>query len=326
MNSKIAWIIAIAMFLAFGAFILSSVVFPGPTPPTRLALQKDFLELHDQPAWPEKILGPAPSAPGNAGDDYARAVALWKPYAAEITSSEFYRDPSKAAPGKIMDVLKEMHKHVVSAATKSDMRYIFVHTPQTFEVGINYEPINVLQDMALGLDRLGTHYFFQKRYADSERVFLALLAMGRHMVAERSRVCLVQDGLMQQGLMMDRLIELYGKWDDAHRARLDDLYAYRTQVSEARNFYQNKFSTLWKFPPSPGDALRVAAGDKDRAWRIQGILQMGVLRFGAPQRGDQRALAKILDKYRNSSDPMEAAAAKAAAELTIEQYRQLGTK
>ena len=78
--------------------------------------------------------------------------------------------------------------------------------------------------------------------------------------------------------------------------------------------------------PNPGDVFNVAENDKDRSWRIQAILSLGIVKFTATKRGDLRRVRKIIDKNVAGDDPLAAAAAKAAKELTARQFNQLGTR
>ena len=52
---------------------------------------------------------------------------------------------------------------------------------------------------------------------------------------------------------------------------------------------------------------------------------LGIVRFRAESKDDLRHANKLLDRYAASGEALEAAAAKAAKDLTVEQYRTLGT-
>jgi hypothetical protein len=71
-----------------------------------------------------------------------------------------------------------------------------------------------------------------------------------------------------------------------------------------------------------GDVFAIAKDSQERMWRVEAILQLGRLRYNAASGADQRAANRMLKKMaENETDPIIRAAAKAAAELTIEKYR-----
>ena len=72
--------------------------------------------------------------------------------------------------------------------------------------------------------------------------------------------------------------------------------------------------------------VAAASGPTHRRVRVQGLLVLGIVKFSAPQRGDVRVAKKLMDRYAASDDPLEAAAAKAARELTREDFRRIGTQ
>jgi hypothetical protein len=58
---------------------------------------------------------------------------------------------------------------------------------------------------------------------------------------------------------------------------------------------------------------------------VEAIAMLGVVKYVAPGRGDQRHARNLIEGYSNSDDPIIAAAAKAADTLTVEQLRLLGS-
>jgi hypothetical protein len=80
--------------------------------------------------------------------------------------------------------------------------------------------------------------------------------------------------------------------------------------------------SAWRCP-HPGDVFNLAANHADRAIRVEAIVVLGIIRHGQIGRGDQRTVRKLIDKYLESSDELEAAAAKAAHEMTQEDLRMM---
>jgi hypothetical protein len=59
-------------------------------------------------------------------------------------------------------------------------------------------------------------------------------------------------------------------------------------------------------------------------WRVEAILKLGRYRFNAGRIGDQRnAIKTIKDLLTHDPDPVIRAAAQAAHDLTLEQYRMM---
>jgi len=129
-----------------------------------------------------------------------------------------------------------------------------------------------------------------------------------------------------QVLALDALRDLYKLWGSARAGRVEQLQQYDTKLSAVRAFHEGKLKILWAAHPHAGDVFYVIEGDQDRAWRVQALLELGILRFSAETRGDRKKTAKLIERYCAGADEMEAAAARAARDLTEEEFNVLGTK
>ena len=58
-------------------------------------------------------------------------------------------------------------------------------------------------------------------------------------------------------------------------------------------------------------------------WRTSAILAIGRMRYNTPRRGDQLAAPRELKAWTTDPDPAVRAAANAASNLTLQQYRML---
>jgi hypothetical protein len=72
-----------------------------------------------------------------------------------------------------------------------------------------------------------------------------------------------------------------------------------------------------------GDVAWFARHAEDRMWRVEAIFKMGRYRFNAGRIGDQHAAELLLKDLCDDPDPVIQTAARAARDLTIEQYRML---
>jgi tetratricopeptide (TPR) repeat protein len=73
-----------------------------------------------------------------------------------------------------------------------------------------------------------------------------------------------------------------------------------------------------------GDVFHIARHAKERMWRVEAILKLGRMRYNAARLADQQAAERALDELRDDPDAVIRAAANAAKNLSIEQYRMLG--
>jgi len=146
------------------------------------------------------------------------------------------------------------------------------------------------------------------------------------MAGEHSRVDMTNTGLQVQ---LDALGVLAAvcRAEGGEKAKLlDKIQAYSDSLLAFRRHIEGKQRIVWALPPKPGDVFYVIENDKDRAWRVQAILALGVLRFTAQTRGDDRYTAKLIEQFKASSDPLEAAAAKTADEMTDVDFNLVGTR
>jgi hypothetical protein len=90
---------------------------------------------------------------------------------------------------------------------------------------------------------------------------------------------------------------------------------------------KRKINYLWRIPRNPRDIIAVAEGDKDRAWRVEAILVLGITKFSVNPQKDpdiHKKVVELIDKCAASSDPLEALAGKSAKEFTKPQFNTLG--
>jgi hypothetical protein len=73
-----------------------------------------------------------------------------------------------------------------------------------------------------------------------------------------------------------------------------------------------------------GDVFVFASDSQERLWRVEATLQLGRIRFGVARRADQRGAAALAAKLAADTDPAVRAAACAARDLTLGDYRMQG--
>ena len=172
--------------------------------------------------------------------------------------------------------------------------------------------------------------------AKAEKILLARLTLGWHMTNNRVYPYFVWSGLHVQEAACYQLEQLYQKWD-GHTPQAEKTDQYRESVETVIQFFEHKKKYLFdKFAspkrenlPEPGDIFNVVENDKDPCWRIQGIFSLGML-LNDPatfrERGDEKYTHKLLEMKMKEGSDEEKAAAKAASELTPEEFGNLGSK
>lgn len=331
MGNKLGWVLAGVAVLGVTALVLVVVVFPPASAPTGATLRGGSLDLHLVGVSAAKVIGAVPAGKGNAGDDYRKAIDAHRKHAKLIAEAigKFGETPRvhPTLPPPALEALEQIASHVAAGAARKEMRFTFVHTPATFEYGYFYRPTEDLERVAEPLSLLVYHYRAAKRYADAEKVLRDRFVMGWHMMNERSRTDLVTRGIAIQEQTISSLKTLYRERPGGHAAKIADLAEYATALREVREHYFRKhliFASANSI--EPGDVFNIAVNDKDRAFRVQAILALGRLRFVATRRGDVRRTKKLIERFLESDDPLERAAAVAARDLTPEEYRLSGMK
>lgn len=321
MGNKAGWIVAGVLVLGVGAIvaymIIGSMFDDAPSPPTSATTGFGALDFKDTTVPPTQVLGSLPSGAGNAADDYAQAARVYRSNR-ELCKGIIDKMPTryKEAP-KLADVdlavLKQIDQFVAAGAAKAKMDFVFTHTPREFTVGWYYRPGCELMNVGKCLEALAGDYASRKEYAQAEQVLKHMITLGWHMVQERAVACVTWLGQDMQLLALSRLAnDVYLPWRGRDDKQIAVVREYAIALDTFGAALTTKLKILQVAKPAPGDVFNIIAHDKDRAWRIQGILTLGVLKYVSVQDNDRKHSEKLIEKYCASQDPLEAAAAKAA--------------
>lgn len=322
MGSKLGWIVAGVLVAVLAVIIIMYAVMPSPSRATPATRKAGFMDLKQVSIPVGDIVGAAPSGAGNAADDYIRALAVVRQREQEIASVDA---GGSSAAG--MTALRKVASLVAAGADKANLEYTFTHTPKTFDVGYRYGPAVDLQTISGAMFILGRKLYESKKYAEAEKVLFDLFVMGWHVAKERANVYVVRTGFGIQMTALGGLQSVYRDWGPEYSDKRARVAAYINEIITLEREYDEKQRICWSTDPNPGDVFHLIEKDQDRAWRVQALLSLGILKYRHEnRRGDMRELEELLDRFSNSSDPFEAAAAKAAKNLTREEFRRLGTK
>jgi hypothetical protein len=322
MGNKLGWIIATGLAVALIAFVLVRVFVPSVTPPTQATTQPGALELISPGGDIQAIIGYVPKAPGNAGDDYAKALHYYKENADDFREgSELVENqPKGLLRAYQLDRFENLAKLLAPGSLKKDMQFTFVHTPQKLKVTARADGGADLQDLADAMDSLCVHYYRDGKINQAISAGLCQFVLGWQMMNERRRADIVARGMDIQLRSCQRLAVCYRKKGDKSKAR-----AAREHVAElekATKQFAEKFRIVWATKANPGDIFNIIDNDADQTWQLEATLALGVLKFTAKgQAGDMDALEKHLAKAEASDDKLIRAAAKVARECTKPQIQ-----
>jgi hypothetical protein len=329
MGSSFGWILSGILLLVLGLIITLVVAFPQPSDATAATQQKGFFEKCEPSRPVTDALGYTPNAPGNAADDYVRAMSVMKTNRRKLELGRLNIEKCLPLDADSLAVYEQVAKHVRAGAKKKQMKYTMVYTPKTLRVSMMPQGLKALRAVGECLAELAMAYHDTKQYDKAIEVAKVRFVLGWHMMNERARAMTVTAGMeIQQGAAKE-IAELYTLMDQPEKARKPQAYA--SGISQAVGLYNRKLGTLWilqtqrkpnSSKPTPGDAFRYVEEDEDIVWRIDGTLYLGQIRVQVKHRGDLRIANKLIQESAKSNNHYLRAAAKAASIVTIEDLRR----
>jgi hypothetical protein len=323
--NKLGWVVAGALAVGVLTVVTAVALLPSATKPTLATTRAGVLDFHDTGVAVADVLGAEPADRGNAADDYVKAARKLKAnWQAVKAAGESVRHPAPA----VLALLEEVHADVARGATKREMRFVVEHSGEEFEVAPIFEPAGDLEKVGWALTAvLAGHYADSRQYAKAERALRHAFAMGRHMMNERARVDAVLRGLRLQQRAIRQLQGLYTRWGGGHGQRLPRLRAYASGLERVSSAFRGKWVVVWTATPEPGDVFNIIENDKDRAWRVDALLGLSIVKIRErSHRGNSRKVRQLIDRFLRSSDPLERCAARAAERFTRADFDKLGYK
>jgi len=340
-GSKTGWILAVALIIV----VIGVAYFVIVDPPTSLPIDTNvagFLDLKVVDVPLREVIGVEPTAPGNAAEDYQKAVQVYISSADDIeaTGDAPHFDGLVASENPWTDpglkACKQIAAHVADGAKKKNMRYSFLYSPKHLKFGYHHAHAEHLFKVAVGVHQCYQIHRDRKEYAQAEKHLKDLLIYGVHVLSERAFPHVGWQGIEIQTTALQRLQELYKLWAGAPRHRLESIRQYESSLRLVSANYRKKKRIVWDnipandpitFEPrlSPGDVFNMAENEKDRAWKAQAIIALGAVKYRVTGRGDLKKARRLIERFLLSDDPIVAASAKAVDELTEDQFLRSGT-
>jgi len=340
-GSKTGWILALALIVV----VIGAAYFLIVDPPASLprdTTAAGFLDLKVVDVPLRDVIGVEPTAPGNAAEDYQKAVQVYlsSADAIEATGDAPHFDGLVASENPWTDpglkACKQIAAHVADGAKKKEMRYTFLYSPKHLKFGYHHTHADHLFKVAVGVHQCYQVHRDRKEYAQAEKHLKDLLIFGVHVLSERALPHVGWQGIEIQTTAIQRLQELYKLWAGAPRHRLESIEAYENSLRLVSANYRKKKRIVWDnipandpitFEPrlSAGDVFNMAENENDRSWKVQAIIALGAVKFRMTGRGDLKKARKLIERFLRSDDPIVAAAAKAAHELEEKEFLHSGT-
>jgi hypothetical protein len=318
-GNKIGWMLSviIAGLMGWGIFVLGSApVIAKPS-----GKFKNIATPINLPMSPSEALPGVMTEDRDAGDDYRQAIQL------------YLEDPRAYDKGKQYDRRDKLPAiDLLVSAAKAKKASIFSAKPETL-VNYRYPWPELDALMKLGLISNSIAFTAQARgdEATTKTYASATFALGAKLYDER-----LTHGELDAG---QKLMQTAGDTFKALAKRTGDTATelrWQKFGEQTGTYYKQNIQALYQniardSATDAGDTFALAMQNPDRMWRVESILKIGRYKFNASRYGDQVGAKRMLEnpekyKYTDWSkdpDPAVRAAAKAAKELTIEQFRMI---
>jgi len=331
MNKITGIIFGIIMLLIVGGVVVKVFVFPSQDAPTRATNKKGFMEVIEFGAPVTPILDAEPSGSGNAGVHYAKAIEVYLANekaifeaAAAVSGGDLTADSHVP---QALKALEEIRGHVATAAQQAGMNFLAENASGKLAVSKHQPDVKNLGMAIDMLDMLGDYYIKNDRLEDAKAVFKDMFTAGWHMIKARSHMHMVTYGLDIQQSALNGLSKSIPKDTDPEEARQlrIPLRNHMEAINEFSDKYEEKAEIFAKALFDAGDIWNIADNDKDRSWRVQAILAMGLIKYTHLSKANASYNNAMIEKFLKSDDPVEKAAAEAAKAYTQVDFNTAGT-
>ena len=350
-GNKKGWLIA--AFIAAAALLMVLVVvmriaFGVTSGATAATLAEGKLDLWTIGQPIASVVDTPPTGGGDAGGDYATAIRVYGENEQQIRDlqrdlREWRRDARRLMsrlahePQEVQDrevqalqvtfppVVAEILGAMAKGARQEDMAYVSVRAGYELTVSRSIEASQGFTALAQLVIAIAEYRIYRGEHAQAVEPLQNMCVMGWHMFNERAHTEMMYKGLIIQADAVRMLQYAYsGLAEEDKFARAGDYLLAIEQIIER---FETKRDVIMPAPEehltvNPGDVFNIVNNDADRAWRVQGILALGVLKFQALDRNDHRMVRKLIRENLTSDEPLIRAAAMAARDLAVPDDRE----
>lgn len=316
MGNVTGWLLALAVWAVVIGVYLWARYFEGGR--SRVWLDPSMAEVIDVKADLGPITG-GMNEPGDAAEDYHQAVM-------ECLGSDYYK--TFLPIPQLLRLRSEQFpirspEYVLAGAKKRQMSYTARYcgpadwTSRRFG---QYKAFEAIAKYCLVKEEILAR---QGQTQDAEALLKALMVMGRQIEQERLRLQGMFTGLGIQSQAGARLLQLYkqGRQDQKTAAVQTYLKALQDVQRRVDAKAGKTVSQLEGDSPSTAVLMWVVENDKDRMWRIEAALTLGLTKWTAPRLADQDASRQKLQELQQAADPLLRDAAMAALAISREDVR-----
>jgi len=296
--------------------------------PTRKTSGPDFMNVIKVDAKITDVLNATPSGAENAAEHYARAVKLcFANWDALYDAAATLANGDATQHAGALKTLQEIRRHIGKGAKQAGMNYLEKHASGKLKVSLRQEDTDRLGRTVDVLSLLGDYYIKNKRLKDADAIYRDMFAAGWHMINERSSIHMTRYGVDVQILALKGIAtSIDGDLDkNAKDNRMAPLRDSLVALNEFRSSCQDKALIFQEARFDAGNIWNIAENDKDRAWRVQAILAMGLIKFTHTSKANAEHNNAMIEQFLTSSDPLEKAAAQAAKAYTENDFNTAGT-
>jgi hypothetical protein len=320
-GNALGWCISAVMVLATSGFITwLNHNMQSVSPRTEFSSRSDSAPAIEFPAPPITVV-PTMTHQSDGGPIYRRAIDEY------LKSPLVYERFARA--GTLDDLYQVPAIKVLIEATNCETATLFADQPGKIVNFNNDKPeLEALRTLGACARHAGMLIERSKTSpAEAMKLYEATFSLGVKMYQERLTYEQLESGLRMMAEASALIRGHATASGDTARAdackRFDD-----ARVEYVKNKLQPTQRVIVSADPTvieqhAGDVFYFARHAEDRMWRVEAILKLGRYRFHAGRIGDQSSAMLVIRELLNDPDPVIQAAATAARDLTIEQYRML---
>ena len=328
MNKITGIVFGVILLLIVVGVVVKTLVFPSTESPTRETSRTGFMDVIEVDAKISDVLGATPSDPDNAADHYAQAIELFFANKGIILDAAAdLGDGNAKNHAAALKALEDIRGHIGNGAKQAAMDYMAKHASGKLQVSKVQDDVERLGQTIDVLDILADYYMKNKRLADANAIYRDMLAAGWHMVNEHSHMHMTLYG---QAIQVSAVNGISRSTEKAPDREADDMQRlplrnYLGALVEFKRTYEGKSMVFHKPRLDAGDIWNIAENDKDRSWRVQAILGMGLIKFTHPSKANAAHNNAMIEKFLKSGDPIEKIAAQAAKDYSQTDFNMAGT-
>jgi hypothetical protein len=271
------------------------------------------------PGDPRAVVRSAMGETCDAGDLYRQVI---DEYEANTRQYEKYLKSPRTAQAEQPKAVQ-----LLAQASRCSRMTLFSRTPsEVLNYNADTPPVEALQNIGRLANQLGLLYRIDKKPDEARRHFEAMFVLGYHLYSERLAWSEFSAGV---NLMTDAAHGLAKLETDAGNTAGA---ASLENFAKAADEYKLKQFEVYKVVSTidsglvgrhGGEIFPQARQSPEPMWRGEAILELGRMKYNTPNRGDQLAAARELQLWATDPNPAIRAAASAASNLTLAQYRAL---